>query len=151
MPALLSIRKPMDGAKQIPGRCAVGLGGNPYRRFAGDCGVLLVWGLLALASSLMPAAGQFPPADQNPRPATVGGSSNTQEDNVRPLLDNQRKILKARLEKTRSDAAEMADLAKKLREKLDKPNPDAFSPDVVALAERIGKLARRIREETEGF
>ncbi len=45
----------------------------------------------------------------------------------------------------------MASLAKDLREELNKPNADALSLEVVNLADKIEKLARKIRGETKGF
>jgi hypothetical protein len=59
--------------------------------------------------------------------------------------------LKANFEKTKTDAAEMATLAKELRTALDKPNADAYSPQVVNLADRIEKLAKKIRGEMQGY
>jgi len=45
----------------------------------------------------------------------------------------------------------MAALAKELREKLDKSNADALSLEVVNLADKIEKLAKKIRGETKGY
>lgn len=121
------------------------------RSTAPQRGGILSWALL-FAICLVPAraSSQVPTADPNWRSSSVGTTPNSQEDNSK-LGDNQRKMLKARFEKTRSDAVEMAALAKKLREELDKPNSDAFSPEVVSLADKIEKLARKIRGESEGF
>jgi hypothetical protein len=60
-------------------------------------------------------------------------------------------IMRANFEKSKSDAAELAALAKALREELNKPNVNVLSLQVVNLAERIEKLAKKIREETKGY
>ena len=53
--------------------------------------------------------------------------------------------------KAKNDAAEMASLAKELREDLNKPNAHILSSEVVDRAEKIGKLAKRIRDETRAY
>jgi hypothetical protein len=60
-------------------------------------------------------------------------------------------IMRANFEKSKSDAAELAALAKALREELNKPNVNVLSLQVVNRAERIEKLAKKIREETKGY
>jgi len=57
----------------------------------------------------------------------------------------------ANLEMSKSDAAELAALAKGLREELDKPNVDVLSLEVMNRIDKIEKLAKKIREETKGF
>jgi hypothetical protein len=52
---------------------------------------------------------------------------------------------------SKNDAAELAVLAKGLREMLDKPIGDGFYREVFERAEKIQKLARKIREETKGI
>ena len=60
-------------------------------------------------------------------------------------------IMRANFEKSKSDAAELAALAKGLREVLDKPNINVLSPDVINRADKIERLAKKIRDETKGF
>ena len=60
-------------------------------------------------------------------------------------------IVQANLAKAKSDAAELAALARELREELNKPGVDALSFAVVNRADKIGKLAKKIREETRAF
>ena len=57
----------------------------------------------------------------------------------------------ANFEKSKSDAAELAALAKALREELNKPNVNVLSLEVINRAEKIEKLAKKIREETKGY
>jgi len=70
-----------------------------------------------------------------------------------PLLNAKQKvsIMHANFAKSKTDAAELADLAKGLREELDKPNVNVLSFEVINRAEKIEKLAKKIREETKGF
>jgi hypothetical protein len=53
--------------------------------------------------------------------------------------------------RSKKDAAELAALAKGLREALNKPNADITSVEVVSRAVKIERLAKKIREETTGF
>jgi hypothetical protein len=48
-------------------------------------------------------------------------------------------------------ASELAALARLLHQELNKPNPDALSSVSIDRLEKIGKLAKKIREETKGF
>jgi len=59
--------------------------------------------------------------------------------------------MRERFEKSKNDAAEMATLAKDLRKELNKPNANALSLEVANLADRIEKLAKKIRREARGF
>ncbi len=119
-------------------------------------------GLLIIVTCLRPAPapGQAPQSDPNrttqwdtlPSQSQIHDvPSPSQNDAPQPLKDKQKAILKANFEKTKNDAAEMASLAKDLREELNKPNADALSLEVVNLADKIEKLARKIRGETKGF
>ena len=60
-------------------------------------------------------------------------------------------IMHSNFVKSKSDAAELASLAKELREELNKPNVNVASLEIVSRAEKIEKLAKRIRDETKGF
>ena len=63
----------------------------------------------------------------------------------------KRLIVRANLEMSKCDAAELAALAKGLREELDKPNVNVLSLEVMNRIDKIEKLAKKIREETKGF
>ena len=68
-----------------------------------------------------------------------------------PLTARQReRIMRANFEKTKSDATQLAALARELRLELDKPDVNTLAAEVVERAERIEKLAKKIREETKG-
>lgn len=128
-------------------------------------GVILSWGLLIAVTCLTPA---LVPAQslQNTQsegttlnhagghrelsPTPVG--SDARSDALPSLSVKQKlSIVYANFEKSKSDAEELAALAKGLREELDKPNINALSFEVLNRAEKIEKLARKIREETRGF
>lgn len=59
--------------------------------------------------------------------------------------------MKANFEKMKHDATELQNLAKSLQEQIDKSNEHILSLDIVAKAERIEKLARRIKETARGL
>jgi hypothetical protein len=80
----------------------------------------------------------------NPTPETGSGF---------PALSLKQKqgIVHANFEKSKNDAAELAVLAKELCKDLEKSDVNVLAPEVVGRAERIEKLAKRIRDETKGF
>jgi hypothetical protein len=128
--------------------------------FARQGGVILAWCLLIASTCFTPtpALGQST-ANQNSatqwdtlsRPSHMHDDPSTQIDAPQPLNNKLKAILKANFEKTKADAAEMAGLAKELGAELSKPNADAHSLQVVNLAEKIEKLAKKIRGEMKGF
>ena len=60
-------------------------------------------------------------------------------------------MLKANFEKMKHDAGELADLAKSLQQELEKSNENILSLDIVEKADRIEKLAKRIKGNARGF
>jgi hypothetical protein len=87
------------------------------------------------------------------RSLSTGPGDDTNDNNTQPSLHPKQKlsIMQANFAKAKSDAAELAALARELREELNKPNANDLSPAVVNRAEKIGKLARKIREETKAY
>lgn len=63
----------------------------------------------------------------------------------------KRDILKANFEKMKRDADELADLAKSLQEDLNKSNANVLSLGIVEKAEKIEKLAKKIKSTAKGF
>jgi hypothetical protein len=63
----------------------------------------------------------------------------------------KREIAKSRFEKMKQDADDLAALAKSLQEALEKSNQNVFSLQVVEKAEKIEKLARKIKGEAKGY
>jgi hypothetical protein len=131
--------------------------------FARQRGVIFSMGLLITLTCLAPAQAPAQPQQsiQNPAPPTSGHHAlSAIPDDARttgnygpaPMSDKQKlSIVQANFEKSKSDAAELAALAKRLREELDKPNANILSLEVINRAEKIEKLAKKIREETKGF
>ena len=69
-----------------------------------------------------------------------------------PLSDKQkRELLKANFDKMKRDAKELSDLAKDLQEQLDKSNENVLALGIVDKAEKIEKLARKIRSTARGY
>lgn len=63
----------------------------------------------------------------------------------------QKEFLKMKLENMRKDAAEMAKLASSLHEDLEKTTENELPLRVVAKAEQVEKLAKRIKNTAKGF
>ena len=59
----------------------------------------------------------------------------------------QRELLKSRYEKLKQEATQLSDLAKSLQQDLDKSNSDVLSLGVVDKADKIEKLAKKIKSE----
>ena len=79
-------------------------------------------------------APQAPPQQDKPDILLPSGKTQRQE------------ILKADYEKTKSEAAELLDLAQQLKEAIDKNERHVLDLRAVKKAEEIEKLARRIKE-----
>jgi hypothetical protein len=61
------------------------------------------------------------------------------------------RLLKSNFEAMKRDAGELAGLAKALQEELNKSNENVLSLDVVDKADKIEKLARKIKGTARGF
>lgn len=72
-------------------------------------------------------------------------------DQPPPLKGKQKQeLLKANFEKVKRDAEDLVVLAKSLQEEVDKSNVNVLSLKVVDKAEKIEKLARRIKTTARG-
>jgi hypothetical protein len=68
------------------------------------------------------------------------------------LSQKQKKdLLKDNFEKMKHDADELAELAKSLQEDLNKSNQNVFSLGVVDKADKIEKLAKKIKGTARGY
>jgi hypothetical protein len=91
------------------------------------------------------AAGQRAPQVELP-------TISDEESQHMPLSEKQRHdLMKANFEKMKHDAKELADLAKALQDELAKSNENILSLDVVDKADKIEKLARKIKGTARGF
>ena len=124
----------------------------------------LSWGILAtvacLAAALASAQAPQFPAPQGSSETHPGhrllsdipGADNLTRSESTQLTPQQKmRIMKANFETSKNDAAELAALAKGLREELNKPNLSELSAEFMTRLEKIQKLAKKIREETKGF
>jgi len=102
----------------------------------------------ALAS---PLQARTSPAGSTSSEAVQGLQPNLESPQI-PLSDKQkRELLKANFDKMKRDAKELADLAKNLQDQLDKSNENVLSLGVVEKADKIEKLARKIKSTARGF
>jgi len=58
---------------------------------------------------------------------------------------------KSKLEKTRTDAAELSALADQLRDELKNMNVNVLPLDVLEKAQKLEKLAKKIKGEANGY
>jgi cell division protein FtsN len=120
--------------------------------------------VVSLAGGMPGAPGAMPaPAATSPAQATTPAADaeasqavprvpSDQELTPLPLSEKQkRNLMKANFEKMKRDAGELADLAKALQQELNKSNENILSLDVVEKADKIEKLARRIKGTARGF
>jgi hypothetical protein len=116
-------------------------------------GALMILTLAAVCAARVSwqAGAQGPAPNQaQPRPLpTIPNGPDQPDLNAPPALTpkQQRELLKSRYEKLKQESAELADLAKSLQQDLDKSNSDVLSLKVVDKAEKIEKLAKRIKSE----
>ncbi len=106
------------------------------------------------ATPLAPAGGAPPPGtpagQQSPLPADQ--STARQNEPLPGLKDKQKRdLMKANYEKMKRDAEELASLAKSLRDDIDKGNENVLSLHIVDKAEKIEKLAKRIKSVARGY
>jgi len=83
--------------------------------------------------------------------ATFPTQSNEEAQRI-PLTEKQKRdMMKSNFEKMKHDAKDLSALAKALQDELDKSNENILSLDVVDKAEKIEKLARKIKGTARGF
>jgi len=136
------------GTRDIPRR--------QYRTFAKLRRITLSWGMLMALICVIPVLIPAPSSGQVSQnagtpvnPYRLGDSG----DESSPPLSPGQKLsrVRANFEKSKSDAAELAALAKGLCEALNKPKPEHLPLEVFNRADKIEKLARKIRDETKGY
>jgi hypothetical protein len=117
-------------------------------------GVMLALGLLVLLPKSTIA-----PAQSTSHGSQTGGTGHPsmptneiQGELPQPLsVEQKQSIMRANFERSKTDAEELAELAKGLREFLDKSPHNLPSGEIILRAEKIEKLAKKIRDETKGF
>lgn len=92
-------------------------------------------------------------------PAQPGGREAAQDitpqditPSINPLSSRQRQeLLKSNFEKMKQDAGALATLAKSLQQDVDKSNQNVLSLKIVEEAEKIEKLARKIKTAAKSY
>ena len=106
---------------------------------------------VSAAAQASPLQARTPPAGSTSSEAVQGLQPNMESPQI-PLSDKQRReMLKANFDKMKRDAKELADLAKNLQDQLDKSNENVLSLGIVDKADKIEKLARKIKSTARGF
>jgi hypothetical protein len=104
-----------------------------------------------LSEGPLPASSPVP-ANSIPTSASQQETPNADTEQVQPMSGKQKRdLMKANFEKMKHDAEELATLAKALHDELDKSNVYVLSLDVVGKAEKIERLARKIKTTARGF
>lgn len=113
------------------------------------CGAIGAQGVPApQAHASLPSADASKPA---PQPGAQDLPPLVQEAGPQITAKQRRELQKSNFEKTKHDADDLAALAKALQEELNKSNQNILSLQIVEKAEKIEKLARKIKDEAKGF
>lgn len=123
----------------------------------------LTMGAILLAGMLIPVYGRAaPPPGTAAEQARVGHPrhrlarlqsepGNGIETSGQITRKQRREFMKENVEKMKRDAEELAALAKALQEDLDKASENVLSLQIVDKAEKIEKLAKKIKGTARGF
>ena len=135
-----------------------------FRRSSFYRTAILLWLFVSLAGQMLrvariisATAATLPPEAATPAVGAaasqvVPGAQANEEPSQSPLSGKQKRgLMKANFEKMKRDAGELADLAKALQEELNKSNENILSLDIVEKADKIEKLAKRIKGNARGF
>lgn len=85
-----------------------------------------------------------------PSPANALSSAAAPKDEATTVPGPKAAAKGSKLDKTKSDAAELSTLADQLADELNKMNVNVFSLDVLHKTEKVEKLAKKIKEEVHG-
>lgn len=100
-----------------------------------------------VSGSAFGGADPAPPTTQRRDPALVLEKESTAQISRK----QQQKILKYNFEKMKQDVDELAALAKALQDELDKTTENMLSLELVEKADKIEKLAKRIKNNAKGY
>lgn len=114
------------------------------------CAQAAAWVFIATVATLV--LGATPPLQSGPLSFVLGQETPPDESEPMAALKAKEKkaILKSNFEKMKRNAADLTVLAKSLQEEIDKSNENVLSLKVVEKAEKIEKLARKIKEVAKG-
>ena len=110
--------------------------------FSGAIGVVAALGLLTAVSL---RSQQSP--DSPPNGAPFASPSAVSDQAALTASKPKSEPKKSKLEKTKTDAAQLSALADQLREEIDKMNVNVLSLNVIQKTEEVEKLARKIKGE----
>jgi len=164
------LRRPLSQEKdndlgQFPAQFGTGVPLIRFHGFANQRGMIFSLALMIIVTCLTLAP---LPVQSQQNPPTQGAELNhaaghrmlsavpgpddimARADGVQLTPKQKLILMRANFERSKIDATELAALARKLREELDKPDAEALSVEVINHLERIEKLAKKIRDETKG-
>ena len=108
--------------------------------------------LVSAAVASSSPSGAITAADGPEAPQRFPRAQPREESSQSSLSGKQKRdLMKANFEKMKRDAGELADLAKALQEELNKSNENILSLDIVEKADKIEKLAKKIKGSARGF
>jgi len=91
-------------------------------------------------------------ADSREAPQRSPRAQANEESSLSSLSEKQKRdLMKANFEKMKRDAGQLADLAKALQEELNKSNENILSLDIIEKADKIEKLAKRIKGSAQSI
>jgi hypothetical protein len=131
-----------------PVRLSAALGARSFRNYISAGTLTLLWMITVAALSASPEY-QQPPAV----PAVIHPTQerHPDEEPIAPLTAKQKQdLLKSNFEKLKRDAGDLAALVKSLQEEIDHSNENVLSLKVLEKAERIEKLAKKIKSAAKG-
>jgi hypothetical protein len=109
-------------------------------------GVIAAWVLLAAVPMTI---AQNPAPPPNAEALSPPAAANGQAAPNTPKEEGQHK--ESNLEKTRTDAVELSTLADQLRDELNKMTFNVFSLGIIQKAEKVEKLAKKIKGQANGL
>jgi hypothetical protein len=122
---------------------------------------ILLWLLMSLAGPMPGTPRVFPATDEPSAPQSRNQTTSrtpqapidqTVAEPLSPLSRKQKRdLLKSNFEKLKRDTDELSDLAKALQQELNKSNENILSLDVVDKADKIEKLAKRIKTSVHSY
>ena len=116
-----------------------------WRRWTFFCALLLIAGSLAASPQAELSTLEKESKRRDQTSITPGESSDSQ------ARKQQKKLLAHRFEQMKQDADELTTLAKSLQEELAKTSENILSLQVLEKAEKVEKLAKRIKSNAKGY
>ena len=104
---------------------------------------------LVLLTTMSVRSAQNPAPPKNVEALSSPSAMNDQAPQSMPKEKEEPK--KSKLEKTRTDAAELSALADQLRDELKNMNVNVLPLDVLEKAQKLEKLAKKIKGEANGY